>query len=79
LKKALAVNADVSVGGRRGRQSTEDHFLLGGLDRVCKIFALRQEEKMVIQMSLAKVFGQRAGRQGEKGETKPVARAYGLR
>ena len=79
MEKALAVNADVSVGGRGGRRSMEDHFLLGGLDSACKIFALRQEEIMVIQMSFAKVFGQRAGRQGEKGETKPVARAYGLR
>lgn len=48
------------------------------LDRVCKISALRQGEIVVIQMFLAGVLGQKAGRQGRKGETKPVARAYGL-
>jgi hypothetical protein len=52
-------------------------FLLG-VARVCEIFALRQGKIVMIQMFLEKVTDQRAGRQGSKGEIKPVARAYGL-
>lgn len=49
-----------------------------GVARVCKIFALRPGKIVVIQMFLGKVFDQRAGRRGRKGEINPVARAHGL-